>query len=184
MKHLIAFLLVLGSFAALGQENNLSLTGGYSTTTGNVAGSAPTGYKVSLNYDFQSTGETWSVGGAVGYIGLDGTATVSGLGTSTYKITSIPVYAVAKYYVGSEKFKVFARLAIGSHFSSGSYSGPVVTLKDTSAIGMSFGGGAGINFWLSEKIFLTADYEYLWLSNAISDTGGVSSASGGIGMRF
>lgn len=183
MKHLIAFLLILGTVAAFGQENNLSLTGGYSTTSGNVAGSSPTGYKVMVNYDFQSTGEKWSVGGGVGYIGLNGTVS-TGLGTSTYKITSIPVYVVAKYFVGSEKFKAFARLAIGSHFSSGLYTGTVFTLNDTSSIGMSFGGGAGFNFWLSDKIFATVDYEYLWLSNAISDTGGVSSVSGGIGMRF
>lgn len=183
MKHLIAFLFILVAISAFGQENNLSLTGGYSTTTGSVGGSAPTGYKVALNYDFQSTGETWSVGGAVGYINLEGTVS-GGLGSSTFKITSIPVYAVAKYFVGSDKFKVFARFAIGSHFSSGSYTGTIVTLKDTSSIGMSIGFGAGVNFWLSDKLFLTGDYEYLWLSNALSDTGGVSSVSGGIGMRF
>ncbi len=183
MKHLIAFLLLIGSFAALGQENNLSLTGGYSTTTGDAAGSAPTGYKLMVNYDFQSTGEKWSAGGAVGYINLDGTVTTL-LGSSTYKITSVPIYVVGKYMVGSEKFKVFTRLALGSHFSSGSYSGPVVALKDSQTIGMSAGIGAGVVFWFSDKIFASADYEFLWLSNAISDTGWVTSASGGIGVRF
>lgn len=180
MKHLVAFLMILVSAAAFAQENSLSLTGGYATTTGNVAGSAPTGYRISVNYDFQSSGEKWSVGGVAGYINLDGTVTTG----STYKITSIPVYVVAKYYVGSDKFKAFAKLCAGTHFSSGSYTGSFFTLKDTSSVGMSLGAGAGINFWLSDKIFLTADYEYLWLSNAISDTGGVSSVSGGIGMKF
>lgn len=180
MKHLIAFLLILGSIAALGQENNLSLTGGYSTTTGDAAGSKPTGYKISLNYDFQSTGEKWSVGGAAGYLKLDGTAGVGG----SYSITTIPIYVSAKFLAGSEKFQVFGRVSLGSHFSSASYTGGIVFINESSTIGMSAGGGAGANLWLTDKVFLTADYEFLWLSNNISDTGWITSASGGIGMRF
>lgn len=180
MKHahvlLIAFALSAGYADA--QENLMVIQGGSATSSGNALNSSLTGFKINGAWEFQPMGDKWTMGGSIGYVQMSATVT-----NGTVKVTSIPIAFVARYMVGGEKFKVFARGSLGTQISTGSYSGTVVNTSD-SQWGMSGSIGAGVMYWASDKLFISAEYEFLWLSNAIQNAGSVGCAMGGIGLRF
>lgn len=82
-----------------------------------------------------------------------------------------------------EKLKGFIKGAIGAHFSSLKRSGPLGELSDND-FGFAGGAGLGGSYFINEKIFLNAEYELLWLSNAYYVEGLLNTASLGIGFRF
>ncbi len=183
MKKLLTILsLSLLSVSVQAQENALSLLGGYSFGTGSVSSSQPTGWRINALYEFTPNASSWSIGGAVGYISLSGSSTYL-LTSSSYKVQAVPISLVPKFSFGSESFKGYLRGIIGSAITTISYTGTVVGTSDNQW-GMSFGFGAGGTYYLNEKMFLSADYEWLRLSNIYDDAGSINSASVGIGMKF
>jgi opacity protein-like surface antigen len=183
MKILVTILsLFFLSLSLHAQENSLALFGGYSFSTGSVSTSQPTGWKINALYEFTPNSSSWSVGGAVGYISLSGSST-NLVTSSSFKVQTVPISLVPKFSFGSESFKGYLRGIIGSAITTTTYTGSVVGTSDNQW-GMSFGFGAGATYFLNEKMFLSADYEWLRISNIYDDAGAINSASVGIGMKF
>jgi hypothetical protein len=174
---LISFLVTSG--ALLAQENLLIVQGGPASGNGSAS---PTGYRIAAAWEFQPTGEWWTMGGSLGMVKLSASETILSA-TSTFDVTTIPICFVSRLTFGGEKFKGFVRGQLGTHISSISYSGSI-TAASESQWGMAAGISPGIMFWVSPKIFLGADYEWLWISNAFANSGSIGIASGSIGLKF
>jgi len=179
MRRSIIFLLLLAAGSqAYAQENLFLIQGGSAGTSGSTVGTSLTGLKVNAAWEFQPMGDKWTMGGSIGYVQLS-----ADLPNGNVKVTSIPIAFVGRYMVGGEKFKGFLRGSVGTQISSASYTGALVS-PSNSQWGMTASIAGGIMYWASDKIFISAEYEFLWLSNAIADSGSVGCVLGGIGYRF
>jgi opacity protein-like surface antigen len=85
--------------------------------------------------------------------------------------------------VGKGKLKGFVKGAIGTHISTFKQTGNLTEVKSTD---MGFYGGAGVGALInvSEKMFISAEYEWAYMSNSFYRDGFVNSISGGIGFKF
>lgn len=177
-RALVLILFLVPTGLAIAQENLLVIQGGTASSSGNALGSKLTGFKVNGSWEFQPMGDKWTMGGSIGYVQLS-----ASVANGTVKVTSIPIAFVGRYMFGGEKFKGFVRGSLGTQISTGSYSGSVVGTSD-SQWGMTASIGGGLMYWVGEKVFVSGEYEWLWLSNAIQDSGSVGCIMGGVGMRF
>jgi len=83
---------------------------------------------------------------------------------------------------GKNKIKGFIKGALGVQFSGLKREG-YISLSDND-FGFYGGGGGGVMFDVSDKIFINAEYEIAWMSNSYYKDGWLNSAMGGIGFRF
>lgn len=167
--------LALTISTARAQENNLILQGGYSAGNGTAS---PTGYKINASWEFQPVGDRWTMGGSIGYVKVS--AKEAG---NNFDVSSVPICFVSRIMFGGEKFKFFVRGSLGTHLSSLSYTGSVISTND-SQWGMAGGLGGGLMYYMSETLFLSADYEWLWLSNPYTNSGSIGTSSVGVGFKF
>jgi len=179
-KILMAFL-ILFSMKAFCQENMVSLSGGYSFANIEDTDVKGTGFRINGLYEFNPSTGMFAHGVSFGYIHLTAS---EGIGQQTidYTINSFPLYYAPKVMFGSEKFKAFVKGALGMQ-TAGLKKEGFVSLSDTD-FGFYGGGGAGIMFFLSQSIFINAEYEIAWASNTWYKDGWMNTASGGIGYRF
>jgi len=168
-------IILLAATVGYGQENLGILQAGYSAGNGS---SAPTGFKINAAWEFQPNAEKWTMGGSLGYIRLTGKETAA-----DFSVSSVPVTFVSRIMFGGESFKFFVRGQLGTHISTISYSGALVSSSDTQ-VGMAAGLSGGVMYFASEKMFLSADYEWLWLTNAYANTGSIGTAALGLGFKF
>lgn len=176
MKHTVRiFLLLLLFVSSYGQENLGLLQGGYSIGHGSIQ---PAGFKINASWEFQPTGDNWTMGGSLGYMRLSGTESGSDFG-----LTTVPICFVGRMMFGGDSFKFFIRGQGGTHISTISYSGALLSKNDTQW-GMALGLSGGLMFFPGEKTFLSAEYEGLWLSNSFANTGTIGTAALGVGFRF
>lgn len=181
MKTQILILVLVGlSTWVFGQENRVILSGGYSFLTVEDADENGTGWRINGVYEYNPQEGKWAHGLSVGYVHISGDADG---GLASYEVGSWPIYYAPKFLFGNEKLKGFIKGAIGAHFSSLKRSGPLGELSDND-FGFAGGAGLGGSYFINEKIFLNAEYELLWLSNAYYVEGLLNTASLGIGFRF
>jgi hypothetical protein len=170
----------LFAIAGWSQENRITLSGGYSFANIEDTEVKATGWRINAVYEFNPEGGKFAHGLSVGYVNISGEETQSI--TTTYDIGAWPIYYAPKFLFGSDKAKGFVKGAIGWQFSNLERSGALI-LEDNDA-GFTGGGGAGLMYNLSEKIFLSAEYELLWLSNSFYKDGWLNTASVGLGIKF
>ena len=180
-KIIIALGLSLAATVAFSQENMITLSGGYAFANIEYSNVNTTGWRINALYEYNQAGGKWAHGFSLGYVNLSGESSGS-LQKTKYNINSWPFYYAPKYLFGSENFKGFIKGAIGWQISNFERSG-LVTLSDSDT-GFVGGGGAGAQYFFDEKMFLSAEYELLWLSNSFYKDGLLNSASLGIGFRF
>jgi hypothetical protein len=176
-KNLMFIFLILMSVSAISQENMFTLGGGYSFATIEDTDIKGTGFRINGLYEFNPMGGKFAHGVSFGYIGLKATE-----GETDYTINSFPLYYAPKLMFGNEKINAFVKGAIGMQFAKLKKE-RAVNLED-SDFGFYGGGGAGVMFFLSEKIFINAEYEIAWASNSWYKDGWMNTASGGLGFRF
>ena len=167
---------------AYSQENLITVSGGYASANFDNTDMKTTGWRINGSYEFNPTNGPWAIGFAVGYIGLSGSEENLS-GTVDHNIGTVPIYFAPKLLFGSDKIKGFIKGAIGtqtSHFKR-TYNSLEITDSDWGFYG---GGSAGLRITLSEMIFLNAEYELAWLSNASYQDGLIQSAMLGIGVKF
>jgi hypothetical protein len=176
---LILSCLALYSFA---QENGVIISGGYSFATIENSDTKVPGWRINGVYEYNPLQGPWAFGIAIGYMGLSTSETVVGSGTVDYKIGTVPIYFAPKFLFGNDKIKGFIKGAIGTQNSHFTRTGIVeVTSHDWGFYG---GGSAGVNLYLSDMFFLSAEYELAWLSNTSYKDGLMNSAMLGIGVKF
>jgi hypothetical protein len=179
----IYLILALVSFSVCvkAQENRLSVSGGYSFAKIEDTEIKTTGWRINGEYAFNPSQGPWAFGIAVGYIGLSASSE-SILGNTDFTIGTIPIYFAPKFMFGSDKIKGFIKGALGTQNSHLKRTG-LLEVTDTDW-GFYGGGSAGINFSVSENVFLNAEYELAWLSNTSYRDGLINSAMVGIGIKF
>ncbi|HSO88618.1 MAG TPA: hypothetical protein VLQ91_18845 [Draconibacterium sp.] len=102
---------------------------------------------------------------------------------SSYKGNSYPIYYAPKFMVGQGNLKLFVKGALGTHITAYTRTGSRGELKSTD-MGFYGGLGGGVMLNLGEKLFLNAEYEWVYMSNSWYRDGFVNSAMAGIGFRF
>lgn len=170
--------LTLLAMASYGQENRLTISGGYAFSNIEEADANGTGWRIGLVYEFTPMGTRFAHGMSASYVRLS--ADASG---ASYDIGTWPVYYAPKFMFGSDKFQGFIKAALGWQFSKISRSGNFSELESNDS-GIATGVGAGILYYFNDKAFLDAGYEFLWLDNSFFRDGYLNTASLGIGFKF
>jgi hypothetical protein len=182
-KVFLILTLACSTLYGFSQENMFTVSGGYSFANIEDTDAKATGWRINGTYEFNPSQGPWALGFALGYMGLSTSETNILTGTVDYNIGTIPIYFAPRYMFGNEKIKGFIKGALGtqnSHFKATS-----TNLEFTSSDWGFYGGGsAGINIFLSEKVFLNAEYELAWLSNTYYKDGLMNSAMLGLGIKF
>ena len=182
-KTIFPFFFFLIAISCQGQENRFSLYGGWSNANIEDVANSANGWRIGGLYEYIPWKSKFSHGFSFGYIGL--TTDSSGItGKSTYDIGSIPLYYAPKYSFGKEKIQAFLKGALGVQFSSLKKNYPTGGSIKSNDFGFALGAGAGLSLFLNEKLFLTGEYELLWVSNSFYRDGLINSALIGIGMRL
>lgn len=180
-KYIIVSFLILLSLKAISQENKITISGGYVFTNVEEVDVNATGFRINGLYEFNPGEGKFAHGISIGYIQTKASYE-SLIQTSDYKLTTVPYYYAPKYLFGNESIKGFIKGALGMHSSWYERTGTLGTLTDRS---FGFYGGAGLGFMKNfGKVFISAEYEWAYLSNAYYRDGFVNTISGGIGMSF
>jgi Outer membrane protein beta-barrel domain len=183
MKKSIAILVfAMLSTLAYSQENMITLSGGYVFANVENEDVNATGFRINGLFEYNQAGGKWAHGFSVGYMGLSAEIAES-LQITTVDVNTWPLYYAPKYLFGGESFKGFIKGAIGWQFSNFERYGALSTISDSDT-GFVGGGGVGAQYFFNEKIFLSAEYELLYMGNSFYNDGLVNTASLGIGIRF
>jgi opacity protein-like surface antigen len=183
MKNTIAILLlVLSALVAFSQENMLTLSGGYTFANIEEADADGTGWRINGLFEFAPMNGKVAHGFSFGYISLSAEDNES-QDVVKYDVGVWPVYYAPKYLFGNEKMKGFIKAAVGWQFSNIDRTGAVSEIETTDS-GFTLGAGAGAMYLFNEKVFLSAEYEFLWLQNSYFRDGYLNTASLGLGLRF
>jgi hypothetical protein len=168
-------------FMAAGSKY-ISLSGGYVTTDYEDVNTDAEGWRINATFEMNPNGGKLLHGLTVGYMETSAERT-SATQTVEYEVKSVPIYYAPKLVVGKKALKVFAKGALGFQLSEYSRSGAGV---DSSANeGGFYGGGSlGAMLVLKEKIFVNAEYEWVYMTNAGYQSGAAQSAMFGVGMKF
>jgi opacity protein-like surface antigen len=164
------------------QENRVTLSGGYALANIEDNDANGTGFRINGLYEYNPDGGKWAHGFSFGYIGLTSETTESQQ-TITRDINTWPLYYAPKFLFGSENFKGFIKGAIGWQISNLERASALTTFSDSDS-GFLGGGGVGAQYHFNEKIFLTAEYELLWISNSFYVDELVNTVSLGLGIKF
>jgi len=190
MKRIILTLSIsLLAVYGFSQGNSLTLSGGYSfanvddsdvlTEDPNIKGK---GWRINGTYEFNRNESSIVYGFSVGYISVSADYEDANEKTE-YEVSTIPIYFAPKYLFGSDKVKGFIKLAFG---------GQSAKLKRTTSngttegkdFGFYGGGGAGIMAFVTDKVFLNAEYEIAYMTNAYFRNGLMNSIMAGIGIKL
>jgi len=183
MKRTISVIVfIMMATFAYSQENMATLSGGYVFANIEGANENGTGFRINGLFEYNQGQGSWAHGFSVGYIGLSAEVKETAQ-VLKYDINTWPLYYAPKYMFGGESFKGFVKGAIGWQISNFERSGTLGTISDNDT-GFLGGGGVGVQYLINEKIFLSAEYELLYMSNSFYKDGLLNTASLGIGMRF
>ena len=181
-KYLLVISALLISLSLRAQENKLTLSGGYVFTNVEDVDINANGFRINGLYEFNPQAGKFAHGVSIGYIQTKASYT-SLLQTSDYKLTTVPYYYAPKLLFGNESFKGFIKGALGMHSSWYKRTGALGEITDNS-FGFYGGIGLGATKYFNEKVFISVEYEWAYLSNAYYRDGFVNTISGGIGFSF
>jgi hypothetical protein len=183
MKKTITVLaFAISTTLAWSQENSITLSGGYVFANVEDTDVNGTGFRINGLYEYNQAGGKWAHGFSVGYMGLSAERT-DALQTTSYDINTLPLYYQPKYLFGGKRFKGFIKGAIGWQISKIERTTSLSTISDNDT-GFLGGGGVGVHYLFNKKVFLSAEYELLWMGNSFYKDGLLNTASLGIGFRF
>ena len=182
MKNLLSIALALITAISFGQENKFTLSGGYAFANVDETDTDVSGFRINGLYEFQPVGSKLAHGLSVGYIQTDAEVTAQNQSIK-YKIFSWPIYYAPKFIFGQKSFKGFIKGALGWQFSKFKIEGGSA---EGSTNDSGFYGGIALGGMkdLSEKMFITLDYEWAYMGNAYYRNGFMNTINLGIGMNF
>jgi hypothetical protein len=179
MKHsFISVLLLLAAAGIYGQDNRVSLTGGYSFAIIKDVDTQGSGWNFHGLYEFNRVGDNLAHGVSIGVIHFTASAD-----DRSAEVTTWPVCYAPKLLFGSGAFKAFVKVAVGLHTTKVINKGPALTTDDMD-FGFFGGLGAGVEYLFNEKFFVNAEYELAFLSNSYYQDGMINNISLGLGLRF
>lgn len=181
-KTLAIIILATSTLIAYSQENMITLSGGYAFANIEEADADGTGWRINALYEFAPMNGKVAHGFSVGYVSLSGEGGV-GQDKTQYDVGTWPIYYAPKLFIGEGKIQGFIKGAIGWQFSKISNNNPLIII-DANDSGFTAGAGAGFMYSVSDKVFLNAEYEFLWLQNSFFRDGYLNTASIGLGIKF
>ena len=180
-RNLLTITMMCLCVIALAQENSFSVSGGYAFGNIEDVDTGASGFRINAVFEFSPGATSFSHGLAVGYIGTTADFR-SGTENTNYTLNSFPIYYAPKFTIGQGNLKLFVKGALGTHITGFKHTGALeITSTD---MGFYGGLGAGIMLNLGEKLFLSAEYEWAYMSNSYYRDGFINSAMAGIGFRF
>lgn len=191
-KILLTTLFIVSSIYVRSQENRVSISGGYCSTTIKERDTKATGWKITGLYEYNKSESKLLHGLGIGYISVTGSSVYTqSLGPqqdieikTDYEVTSLPIYYAPKLLIGnSENLKFFINLMAGIHFSE-FLAETTDNAAKASDSGFYGGAGAGFMYNLKDKWFLNGGYEFSYLSNAYYSDGIMHSFNLGFGIKF
>lgn len=175
----LLLIILLWHGGALGQQSLTVVQGGWASIVGQDPVKS-SGYRFAVGWEFFRADRPLSLGLTFGGLSMSGTRSSLGM-TQSFKLTSIPIYAVTRLTFGAERLNGFVRVGAGGHYST-------FTHDDFPSAGGQWGASifssAGIMYWINKKIFLGCDFEWLWLSNTMPNMGTVGVASFSAGLKL
>lgn len=179
------------SILGVSQEYMVSLSGGWAwmnvddsdvfTEDPNIKAS---GWRINGNYDYNPKEGKVAYGFTVGYISVSASYTDdTDESTTNYDLTSIPFYFAPKFLFGSDRVKGVVKLALGAQSATMKRTGPSGSVS-ASDFGFYGGIGAGLMVFVSDKVFLSGEYEIAYVTNNYYRNGVMQSALIGIGIKF
>lgn len=185
----ITLILAFFTIVAFSQKHAVIINGGYSWANveaseikeddPNVKGS---GWRINGEYAWNPNEGKFAYGIALGYISVSASYD-DVTGPVDVKIGTFPMYFAPRYIFGSEKLQGFIKAVLGFHTSNYERKGTGGTLTGNDS-GFYGGGGAGVAFHLSDRIFLDVEYEIAYMTNNYYRNGLMQTAMGGIGIKF
>ena len=183
MKKVIVILSVLFiSVSARAQENSLTLSGGYVFTNIEESDIDASGFRINALFDFNPQQGMFSHGFSMGFIHTTASNTTNAQ-TTDYRMINLPAYYAPRLSFGKQSFKVYIKGALGVHFSNYKRTASHTEITDWDA-GFFGGAGLGVKKIFNEKLFITLEYEWDYLSNTAYVDGFVNSAMVGVGVIF
>lgn len=158
-----------------------SISYGYVTTEYQDATNDAEGWRISGTFEMRPDDKPVVQGVTIGY--METSAERTGAQTVEYEAKTIPIYYSPKIILGKKAIKVFAKGALGFHFTDYSRSG-VGGNASVDEVGFYGGASLGAMVVVKEKFFLNAEYEWVYMSNSYFQDGAVQSAMIGIGMQL
>ena len=181
-RNLLFFITLFFAGVVVAQENKFIVNGGYVFANIEDADTDASGWRLTGTYEFNPSGGMFSHGVTFGYLTSEADANSAGK-DAHYKLNSWPVYYEPKVTLGKGKLKAVAKGALGTHITGYKRTGTIGELTSTD-MGFYGGLGAGFRIDMSEKTFLNAEYEWVYMSNTSYRNGFVNSIMGGLGFRF
>jgi hypothetical protein len=183
MKKAILILSVLFfSVGTRAQENSLTLSGGYVFTNIEESDIDASGYRINALFDFNPQQGMFSHGFSMGFIHTTASNTTNAQ-TTDYRMINLPAYYAPRLTFGKQSFKVYIKGALGLHFSNYKRTASHTEITDWDA-GFFGGAGLGVKKIFNEKMFVSLEYEWDYLSNTAYVDGFVNSAMLGVGIIF
>ena len=103
-RNLLIISLALCAVAAWGQENMVTISGGYSFANIEDTDIKGTGWRINGLYEFNPRSSMFAHGFSFGYISLSGTDN-----SVTNTVNSFPLYYAPKVMFGNDKIKAFCQ---------------------------------------------------------------------------
>lgn len=177
-NNLLLTALLFMSISIWGQENMVTLSGGYAFANLKDADENTTGWRINGTYEFNAFQGQFAQGISFGYI-----STMATSGNQEYKLNSWPIYYAPKFLFGGESFKGFVKGAIGWHFSNYKKTGTIIIVEGN-ANGFYGGLGAGAMYTFNDKIFINLEYEWAYMGSSYYRDGFINSIMFGLGIIF
>ncbi len=175
---LISFCLL--SSYAWAQERSIAMHFGQVSGPLGSSTNEATGWKLELVYGSQPVKSSWSVTGSIGYMNLSGPSDY--YQTSPTKVQAFPLLVIPKFSAGSRKVMGYVKGMMGFSYSTSTSRSMIETTS--SGVGMVLGLGVGATGYIGKRLFLSADYEWLWFNVSRSGSSAIHSTNVGLGVKF
>jgi hypothetical protein len=145
------------------------------------------GNTFSLSYEKTDFEGVWSLGFALAYSKMSAdSVTANGqsldrLNKLGYEVLPISVFCKAMF--GSEKLRAYVGAGLGIHFSNITYFTNNVQVTAFES-GILLSGLAGGYFFISESVFLNANYSLNWMNNSYYENSMAHNINLGLGFQF
>ncbi len=171
------------SFAQYAAGSGLiSLTGAYTIMTIEDTDAKIDGGGFQLGYERSNLTGNLAFGGGLGYL-----VGIENLTDGQIRYSTLPLWVFGKYLLGPEKAKFYFSLGVGYQISDRQFSGDVTTIQDVNLkwdSGISFGAGAGVNYYFNEKICGIVSYNLQFLNNYYTNEGLAHVFNFGLGFQI
>jgi hypothetical protein len=160
------------------QINRVQFGGGYVIANIDDTDASGSGWRINGNYEYQPEGGLIAYGFTVSYVSV----MASSNGTD-YTVNTIPMYFSPRFFFSDGKLKPYLKGVLGFQFSDLKREGTLATLNANDS-GLNFGAGAGVQYDTGGKLFLTFDYEFMYVANGFYRDNLLNSFNLGLGFNF